>query len=174
MGEANDKAFLGPYSEMFDVSFVHDIYDLAKLKAMVDAGQVEWDLFLGTTPPEAAGLGPDYREEIDWGLVNGVDMLPGTALPLFMPTYVWTTNLVLNTKTYPDPAKGPRTWVDFWDVDKFPGRRTLSGDMWSFYTPLYGLGWRADEIYPMTREKAEKAFEQLRKIKSYINVPAYP
>jgi putative spermidine/putrescine transport system substrate-binding protein len=173
VGEANDKAFLGPYSEMFDVSFVHDIYDasgLAKLKAMVDAGQVTWDLFIGTTPPEAAALGLDYLEEIDWGLVNGVDMLPGTALPYFVPQEVWTTNLVINTKTYPDPAKGPRSWVDFWDVEKFPGRRTLSGDMWSFYAPLYGLGWRADEIYPMTREKAEKAFEQLRKIKPHINV----
>ena len=169
-GRSFQESLFEPYAEMFDVTFVDDIYDLAKMKAMVDAGQVQWDMIVGTTPAEAAGMGAKYHEEVDWSLVNGVDMLPGTTGPYFLPMDIWTTNLVVSTKTYPDPATGPRNWEDFWDVDKFPGRRTMAGDMWSFYAPLYGLGWRADEIYPVTRAKAEKVFEQLRKIKPHINV----
>ena len=169
-GESYEKAILDAYSEIFDVSFAVDIIDAAKLKAMVDAGQVTWDFVGDTTPTQTAGLGAAYLEEIDWGLVNGVDMLPGTTSPIFVPVDVWTTVLVINTKTYPDAATAPKSWVDFWDVGKFPGRRTLPGDMWGFYTPLFGLGWGADEINPMTRNKADNVFEQLRKIKPNIDL----
>ena len=169
-GKSYEEAILDAYSEIFDVSFAVDQIDAAKLKAMVDAGQVTWDFVGDTTPTQTAGLGAAYLEEIDWGLVNGVDMLPGTTSAIFVPVDVWTTVLVINTKTYPDAATAPKSWVDFWDVDKFPGRRTLSGDMWGFYVPAFGLGWGPDEINPMTREKGEMMFEHLRKIKPDIDV----
>ena len=35
---------------------------------------------------------------------------------------VFSTVLAWNTKTYGD--KGPQSWADFWDVKKFPGKRS--------------------------------------------------
>jgi putative spermidine/putrescine transport system substrate-binding protein len=69
------------------------------------------------------------------------------------------------------PGAGPRSWADFWDVERFPGLRGMRK------TPKYSLefalladGVGRDEVYPLLRTEhgVERAFRKLDQLKDHI------
>src|SRR3546814_2888227 len=66
---------------------------------------------------------------------------------------------------------GPRSWADFWDVKRFPGKRGMRK------TPKYSLefalladGVPPDQVYPTLRTPAgiDRAFSKLDEIKPNV------
>src|SRR5690606_16724917 len=76
------------------------------------------------------------------------------------------TGFAYRTDKFPDG--GPKNWVDFWDVERFPGARGLN--WYSTRVTAFALladGVKPDELYPLD---IERAFKSLDKIKPHVKV----
>ena len=76
-----------------------------------------------------------------------------------------------NTETYGD--NGPRTWADFYDVEKFPGTRAMRNKVDAqLETALLADGVPMDQIYEVLNSEAgiERALDKIRTIKPHIAV----
>ncbi len=141
--------------------------DPAKVKAMVDSGNVEWDIFEGSMM-EILNLGEKYFEPIDYSKFDKetLDGVPASwRHKVGIGAFVWSNALAYSTKAFPK-GKEPRSWVDFWDVEKFPGPRSLesgsSGDPPPLEIGLMGSGVPMDKIYPIDAEAAFKSLEVIK------------
>jgi putative spermidine/putrescine transport system substrate-binding protein len=67
-----------------------------------------------------------------------------------------------NKKKWPGAAH-PSSWADFWDVDKFPGRRVLRRDpIWTMEAALKADGVKESEFYPLDVERALRTLDRIR------------
>jgi hypothetical protein len=74
-----------------------------------------------------AAAGRTLREPVDLPFIHLVgreelSFMPGMAGEYCVGGDVFSTVLAWNTKTYGNT--GPQSWADFWDVKKFPGKRS--------------------------------------------------
>jgi putative spermidine/putrescine transport system substrate-binding protein len=78
--------------------------------------------------------------------------------------FIYAMALGFNTKSIPIGTE-PKSWAEFWDLKKFPGRRTLP-DMASG-TPalefaLIADGVPMDKLYPLDIDRAFKSMSRIR------------
>jgi len=65
-------------------------------------------------------------------------------------------------------GKAPQSWADFWDVEKFPGRRALYAQPKPLLEmALLADGVPIDKLYPID---LDRAFKKLDQIKKHVNV----
>ncbi|RYE99723.1 MAG: extracellular solute-binding protein, partial [Oxalobacteraceae bacterium] len=69
---------------------------------------------------ESAG----FLEPIGLDAKDYPDLIPEAITPNFLGLDVYSTILAYRTDTL-GAGKGPQSWADFWNVEKFPGRRCL-------------------------------------------------
>lgn len=131
----------------------------AKIRAMVDAGSVVWDV-CDYAPQIGIQLGGKYLEEIDYSIVDKQKLLPGFALQYGCAAYVFSFIMAYNKQMVPEP---PRGWADFWDLKRFPGKRTM------FKTPigqleaaLLAAGVEPDKLYPLNLDLALGKIKDLK------------
>ena len=140
---------------------------LAKIKAMVEANNVEWDVVqaigMWTKPGEAAG----YWEPLDYGIIDKSGVPDFLALPHALGNSMYGQILAYNTKGFPE-GKAPKKWSDYWDTERFPGRRgMLDAPRYTMEVSLLAAGTPKDKLYPL---EVDKAFASLDKVKSKIDV----
>jgi putative spermidine/putrescine transport system substrate-binding protein len=137
----------------------------AKIKAMVDSGNVEWDLVAGAVS-DVLSLGRTYFEPMPARLktIAGVD--PKYVDDNGIAYYVFSTNLGWNTKTL--GSQKLAGWSDFWSTS-VPGKRTLAGidggNQPELEFALMADGVPMDQLYPLD---LDRAFASYGKIKSRI------
>ena len=74
-------------------------------------------------------------------------------------------NVTYSTKKWPG-AEHPNSWADFWNVEKFPGRRALRRDaVWAIEAALKADGVQEAQFYPID---VDRAFRSLDRIKPHI------
>jgi putative spermidine/putrescine transport system substrate-binding protein len=63
----------------------------------------------------------------------------------------------------------PASWADFWDVEKFPGRRALRGsqELWTMEAALKADGVKDSEFYPLD---VDRCFRSLDRIKPHVKL----
>lgn len=130
----------------------------AKLAAQVKTGVYEFDV----TTLGAAEL---LRAE-ESGLIEPIaEPYPGGLFHNGAASHAFTTIIGYNAKKF---AEGPKTWADFWDVEKFPGARSLQRYP-ARILPLALLadGVPVDQLYPMD---IDRAFKSLDRIKDHVVV----
>jgi len=168
------KAQLDPFAEKFGIKVIQESpTDLAKIMAMVDAGNTTWDVVdVETRQPEM--LGPrGYLEELDYTIIDPRTTVPEAVTPWAIGTIFWSTVLVYHEEAFPEG--GPQSFVDFWDVEKFPGPRSLRQNPYgNIMFALVADGVPVDQIYPLLWTKKEetldRAFRKLDEIKPHITV----
>lgn len=165
---AQRQAYFEPFERLTGIKVVDlEGSDPNKLKAMVDTGNIEWDVMLSsrTTILRLSALG-DYFEPIDYSLVD-VDNIPehfrhplGIDVLGFAHTITYRSDVL---------SEGPKNWADFWDLERFPGSRTLPTGVGSGIPPLVGAliadGVPPSEVYPID---IDRAFASLDKIKPKV------
>ena len=123
--QAQVKAFYQPWEAAGHGRIVAGEYngEMAKVKAMVDTNSVSWNLVEVESPELARGCDEGLFEELDPGVVgNPDDFVEGAIQPCGVGFFVWSTVLAYNA----DKLKSaPSGWADFWDTEKFPGKRGL-------------------------------------------------
>jgi putative spermidine/putrescine transport system substrate-binding protein len=147
---------------------VVDVPDLnfAKLKAMVDAGDAQWDVVqaLGAWVPQ--GTQANLWEPLDFKVVQR-DGVPAALVDKFaLGNSTYGIILAYNTKSV--AGKPPVSWASFWDVAGNPGRRGLfDGPRYTLEAALLADGVQPSKLYPLD---VERAFKSLDKIKDNIHV----
>ncbi|MCB5410722.1 ABC transporter substrate-binding protein [Pseudogemmobacter faecipullorum] len=125
----------------------------AKLKAMVEAGAVDWDLVL---TDDSFGLETDaaWLEPIDYTIVNRDKFIDGTTGTYRVAADIEATVLAYNSAEFGD-AK-PEGFEDFFNTEDFPGLRAAWKYAASglFETALLADGVAAEDLYPIDVERA--------------------
>jgi putative spermidine/putrescine transport system substrate-binding protein len=141
----------------------------AKLQAMVEAGNVTWDIVeIGP----GFGLGPQHTkflEKIDCTVVPCSRLQPDKFLTTGYRIAENTSAMVLAYRTDKFPAGNePQSWADFFDVAKFPGGRSLlkiPGNVSSvgiLEAALLADGVPAAQLYPLDLKRALKKMDTIR------------
>lgn len=130
----------------------------AKLAQQVKTGTYEFDVTtLGAgelVRANQAGIIEELQAPYEGGLFEN-----GAASHAFATVIAWRTDKY---------KEAPKTWADFWDVEKFPGGRSLQRYP-SRVIPLALLadGVAPKDLYPLD---VDRAFKSLDKIKPHVRV----
>ena len=175
-GEAQNEAFVKPFVAATGKATIMVDSDnpAPALKAMVEAGNVTVDVASveyadgirlcdeGVLEPiDAASLpaGSDGTPAAD-------DFLPGAVTECAVSTDIWSNVFAYDTTKFPE---GPKVVADFFDLEKFPGKRGLKkGAKAVLELALMGDGVPAAEVYAVlsTPEGVDRAFAKLDTIKA--------
>lgn len=174
-GGANKQAQVKAFYEPFEKASGHKVIageyngEMAKVKAMVDTGSVSWNLVEVESPELARGCDEGLFEELDPAQFGPAsDYIDGAIQPCGVGFFVWSTVLAYNA----DKLKtAPTSWADFWDVQKFPGKRGLrKGAKYTLEFALMADGVAPKEVYKVlaTDEGVDRAFKKLDQLKPHI------
>lgn len=164
------KAFYDPFEKATGikvVSVARESQPLAQFIAMVQTKNYIWDVttltLSGEIPLlEARGL----LEPIGLKASDFPGVMPEAVTPNWLGVDVYATTIAYRTDKF--GANGPKTWADFWDVKKFPGRRSLRRNpLDTLEQALMADGVPADKLYPLD---LVRAFKSLDKIKPHVSV----
>ncbi|MBI3457864.1 MAG: ABC transporter substrate-binding protein [Candidatus Rokubacteria bacterium] len=172
-GKAMRTAFFDPAEKEIGIK-VQDFSrtDMAKIKAMVQSGKIEWDVANVNTLEVYRGAREGLWESIDYSVIDRTVTGPAPALEHGVPFIGFSIGLGYSTKKYPTPAEAPKSWADFWDVKRFPGGRTLENRVrYQLEFALLADGVPPDKLYPLD---VDRAFRKLDQIKPHITAWAKP
>ncbi len=163
--DAERTAYFTPFEKLSGIKTI-DIAgaDINKVRAMVDTGNVEWDVVqLGRSTVKNLLKKGDYFEKLDYDLVDVDNIDPLYRYDYALDMLVWSQVMAYRT----DAFKGavPVGWTDFWDAKKFPGDRSLTGAGPS--TPelefaLMAAGVPPDKLYPIDIDMAFASYDKIK------------
>jgi putative spermidine/putrescine transport system substrate-binding protein len=124
MSESMVTAFVDPFTAETGIDVVMTApNDLAKMRIMVESGNVDWDV-VTADPAFSIKYCDEYVEKLDFDIIDTSNLDPNLVsdctVPMITPAYI----LVYNTETYADNP--PTGWADFFDVENFPGSRGMA------------------------------------------------
>lgn len=170
--EAIKKAWIEPFSDETGIEVIEDTEpEVARIRGMVDTGQVEWDIVTGGGSTVMQGVEYGLFEQITDDMVDQSQVLPEARTDYGVPTEIFSTVIGYSTEAFPDD--GPKTFADFWDVEKFPGARTLPNKPATVLeAALLADGVAADQVYAMlsTVEGLERALDKVAELKPHVAV----
>jgi len=150
--------------------------EAAKVKAMVDSGNVTWDLLDTDIPAILTMVNNNLLEKLDYSRIDKarLDKIPRVLQhPYGIGHLIYSFNIVYNTKTFPT-GKHPQSWADVWDGQKFKGARSFpfrGGISPQLEMAALADGVSVDKVYPLDVDRAWKAMDRLRPLvtKWYAN-----
>ena len=132
-GRAVSRAYLEPFAAATGIDVRLDDYNggLAQIRAQVETGNVHWDVVDFEMADAVAGCDEGVLEPIDVALLapaeDGTpaaeDFLPDTLAECGVGMLFYSTIYAYNTERLEGEA--PTTIDDFFDLDRFPGRRGM-------------------------------------------------
>ncbi|MBD9596359.1 ABC transporter substrate-binding protein [Ensifer sp. ENS05] len=138
--------------------------DYGKLKAMVEAGNVNWDVVdvEGDYAVQAGKAG--LLEKLDFSVIDKTNLDPRFVTDYSVGSFYYSFVIGCNKDAVEDC---PKSWADLFDTQKFPGKRTFY--KWSapgvIEAALLADGVPADKLYPL---ELDRAFKKLDTIKADI------
>ena len=167
--KATEKHFTDPFSKETGVTTkIEDAPGkmVAKLQAQANANRVTWDVIdLGERDALALaedGLIQKLPADLKQDLVDAVGVENVSDYGISISAY---SDVIACNPAVVDRC--PKNAEEFWDVEKFPGRRAMYADGWSENIP-YAL--QADGAAELNVPDVDRAFEKLDEIKPHINV----
>lgn len=132
----------------------------SKIRAMVEAGAVTWDVCdtgAGTTLVlDKAGV----LEAIDYSVVDKEKVVQDYAYDAGVANYLFSYVLAFNKTRFETP---PDSWADFWDLEAFPGMRTMRKQPdGQLEAAMMAAGRSIDEVYPIDLDLAMSKFREIR------------
>jgi putative spermidine/putrescine transport system substrate-binding protein len=161
-----EEALAKPFEKEFGVHVtLVDTPDLAKVKAQVMTNNVQWDVFDAPGSMATTGSKNGYWEALDPSLFNASDLIAPVGKEM-VPFYAFTGGICWDSNKYPD-GKHPQTFVDYFDVKKYPGQRTLRNRAFeTLEVALLADGVPPEKVYPID---VNRAFKSLDRIKPFVS-----
>ncbi|MDH4248773.1 MAG: ABC transporter substrate-binding protein [Deltaproteobacteria bacterium] len=169
--EAQRKVYFDPFTKATSSKVLEEEYngEMAKIKAMVETKNVTWDAVQVEAPELQRGCEEGLFEKLDWEKIGGKQQfIPAAVTTCGVGAIVWSVVLAY------DGAKlkeGPKSWADFWDVKKFPGKRALrKGAKFTMEIALQADGVAVGDVYKVLSTPAgvDRAFKKLDQLKGNI------
>lgn len=171
--EAVRKAFIQPYEQETGSKLKEDVYDgaLSKIAAQVKSGAISWDVVDVESNVIKQGCEEKLFEPLDWSVIGDKSQFIKPAVDHTVCGFGFLTGATVLTYDGSRIAKGPKTWAEFWDVKKFPGRRGLRfSPKWTLELSLVADGVPVGEVYKVLRAPGgiDRAFKKLDELKPHI------
>ena len=170
--DAQVSALFDPFTKLSGIKVTTTgTPDVARMKVMVDTGNVEWDMVDAEAQMMFKAVKQNLLQPIDYNLIQKIvpkeDLIQESLQEYGFPSIAFGWVLAWNTKTFA-AGKAPQSWADFWDVEKFPGRRALYAQPKPLLEmALLADGVPIDKLYPID---LDRAFKKLDQIKKHVNV----
>jgi mannopine transport system substrate-binding protein len=170
-GELTKKIFYDPFTAATGIKVTpvptSQGERLAKLQAQyTSGGKKEWDVVVlpADRLPGARAFLRDIKDCAE--LPNVVKDAPeGSCLRHGVMTNAGAGVLTFDLDTFPDGRPQPANWVDFWDVKKFPGQRTMpnfGSPWWVLAAALIADGADPKKLFPLDVDRALKKLDPLK------------
>jgi putative spermidine/putrescine transport system substrate-binding protein len=133
-----------------------------KIQNMAQSGKVVWDIC-----DSGAGTAIDLAkrgllEPIDYAIVDKSKVIDGFTQSHGVACYSFSSVLCYDAEKF--KADPPKTWADFWDLKKYPGKRMLRKDIQAVMeAALMADGVPMDKLYPIDQKRAFKKIDEIRK-----------
>ncbi|QRI62548.1 ABC transporter substrate-binding protein [Shinella sp. PSBB067] len=169
--DAQRIAYFKPFSEKVGKPVLEDSWNggYGVIQAKMKSGNVNWDVVQVEAEELVLGCLDGLYEKLDWDAMGVKDQfLPTAVSECGAGVTVWSMALAYDADKFKD---GPKSWADFWDTAKFPGKRSLrKGAKYNLEFALLADGVPADEIYDVlsTSEGVDRAFKKLDELKPDI------
>ena len=164
--EGQTKAAVDPFATESGARILQDgPTDNAKIKAQVDSGNVTWDVIDSTNVFTAQHCGELFMP-IDTSIVDVSKIPPGAKTDdCSVPAMQYGLIVVYNTEKF--GANPPKSWADFYDTARFPGKRGIQGssgelDPGLLEGALLADGVAPDKIYPIDADRALRKISSIR------------
>jgi len=161
--KAQQEAWAKPFTSKTGVRVLQaGPTNYGKLKAMVSSGNVSWDVVdvEGEFALRAAGMG--LLEPLDYSVINRKPLDKRFVTRDSVGSFFFSFILSWNTNKYPNG--GPHDWADFFNVERYPGKRMV------YKWPTAGMlemalladGVTPDDLYPLDVDRALKKLGTIR------------
>ncbi|PFH11633.1 putative spermidine/putrescine transport system substrate-binding protein [Collimonas sp. PA-H2] len=170
--EAFNHAYFQPFVTQSKKRIVQDSYTggIARQKAMVESGNITWDVVQMDENEMALACEQGLLEVIDFKqLSNAKEITPAALSKCGVGAFVWSEVLTYDSKKF--GVDGPKTWAQFWDIKKWPGKRGLRKQArMTLEIALMADGVKPADVYTLLATKAgqDRAFAKMDQIKSSI------
>lgn len=167
--DAQRELFFKPFAEMTGKPLLEESWDsgYGVLQAKVRAGQPNWDVVQVEAEELALGCADGIYEPLDWEKLGGQDSyIPGGASDCGAGHIVWSVAIGYDGNRI--TGEGPQGWADFWDTEKFPGKRAMRKTVkYALEAALMADGVEPAEVYDVlaTPEGVDRAFAKLDELK---------
>lgn len=170
-GKAQEVAFIQSFMRVSSISAKGVEYggDLPSIRAAVRSGKPQWDVAEVESADLKAGCDEGLYEKIDRSkMPHSAMLLPGTVQDCGVGAFVWSTVMAYDPGRF---KEAPKSWKDFWDVQRFPGKRGLrKGARYNMEFALMADGVPRREVYAMLATEAgvKRALDKLEQLKPHI------
>lgn len=160
--DAQAKAWIAPFTAETGVNVLQDgPTDYGKIKAMVEANGVTWDV-VDVEGDYAAQAGPaGLLEPLDFGVIDKSTLDPRFVTDYSVGSFYYSFVIGCNSDAVSDC---PKTWTDLFDTVKFPGKRTFY--KWSapgvIEAALLADGVAPADLYPLDLDRAFKKLDTIK------------
>ena len=161
--------YFKPFSEKTNKPILDEVFDggYGVIQAKVQGGNANWDVVQMEAQDLARACADGLLEKLDWDKLGGKDkyIAGAAATDCGVGSIVWATAITYDGNRL---KEGPKTWQDFWDLKKFPGKRALRKQPeYALESALLADGVSPDQIYKVlaTPEGVDRAFKKLDEIK---------
>jgi putative spermidine/putrescine transport system substrate-binding protein len=139
------------------------------LRAKIQGGNNNWDVVQVESEELLLGCEEGLYEKIDWAKLGGKDKFLGDAVhECGVGAIVYNFILSYDGDRIKD---GPQSWADFWNVQKWPGKRALrKGPKTNLEIALLADGVAPADVYKTLATEAgiERAFRKLDQLKANL------
>ncbi|MCW2678543.1 MAG: hypothetical protein JWR70_3583 [Modestobacter sp.] len=151
--DAMQQGIIDPFLAGTDIEVTTEAgTDNARLRTMVDANRVVWDVYNGDNT-WGTSADADYLEPLDYSVIPQDEILEGYSSEYRVANSIYSIQLAWNT----DSVQGtPTGWADFFDLAKYPGKRAVmdysAGGI--FEIALLADGVAPADLYPLDLDRA--------------------
>ena len=170
--DALRSAMLEPAAETLGITVREDTTNgIQDVRAQITAGAVAWDVTEQELPTCETLAREGALEPLDYSIIDTT----GIPEDLVHEHYIGFINFtkVIAYRDDAFPENPPTTWAEFWDVENFPGARSMHGKVnYNLEAALMSLGVPMDEVYATleTDEGMERAWARLEEIVPHVTV----
>lgn len=170
--EAIDRYIHKPYTEDTGVKVVSTTQpNLAQLRSMVESGDMIYEALELNGQEYVTAKKNGWIEKIDYSLADPNNKQPeqaklshGMVFATFATIFGYRTDML-------EDSGAPQDWADFWDVEAFPGSRTMQNSVTTnLPIALLADGVPKEDVYQVlaTDEGIDRAFSKLDEIKPHV------
>lgn len=159
-GDAQSLAMFDPFAAATGAQVERALLgDIGEIRQQVENESVAWDVVLIPTEDVLPLAQTDYLVPIDYQIVDRTTLFDEIAMLHAVGAAFFSTVMAYSASF--DPA--PKTWVDFWNVDLFPGGRALrQRPVGTLEFALVADGVSIGELYPLDVQRAFASLDRIR------------
>jgi putative spermidine/putrescine transport system substrate-binding protein len=170
--DAQRAVYFQPFMQARGIRLLEETWDggVGVLRAKMQSGANNWDVVQVEGEELLVGCEEGLFERIDWARVGGRDAYRPDAVHECGVGSIYYS-FVLAYDRARIAGEGPRSWADFWDVQRFPGKRALRrGPKTNLEIALLADGVPANQVYATLRSPAgiDRAFAKLDQLRPHL------